>query len=90
MKSDYFGAKFKILMDDLVCERKLGFCDFVPIKSLSGVIIANRYEKAYIEASLNLPKSRKKNYSSVRSFENLDDFKETFISFDYGETWERL
>ena len=51
MKSDYFGAKFKILMDDLVCEKKLGFCDFVPINSLSGVVLTNRYDKSYIVAT---------------------------------------
>ena len=51
MKSDYFGSKFKILLDDLVCERKLGFCDFIPVKSLPGVILVNRYEKSYIEAT---------------------------------------
>lgn len=51
MKSDYFGAHFKILMDDLVCEKKLGFCDFVPIDSLQGVVLTNRYDKSFIEAS---------------------------------------
>ena len=31
MKSDYFGSWFKILKNDLVCVKKLGFCDFIPI-----------------------------------------------------------
>lgn len=51
------------------------FCDFIPIKSLDGVILINVYDKSYIEASLSLPKSRRNNYSSVKSFKNLEDFK---------------
>ncbi len=90
MKSDYFGANFKILMDDLICEKRLGFCDFVPIYSLTGVILTNRYDKSFIEASLNLPKSRWRNYNEVRTFEDLDDFKETYISFNFGEKFTRI
>ena len=90
MKSDYFGAHFKILENDLVCEKKLGFCDFVPINSLNGIVFINRYDKSYIEASQNLPKSRQKRFNSVQSFQNIDDFKQTYISFNFGEKFTRL
>lgn len=85
MKSDFYGAHFKILLDDLVCEKRLGYCDFVPIHSLKGVILVNVYDKSFIEASMNLPKSRRKRLDEVHSFEDLDDFKMTLISFNYGE-----
>lgn len=60
MKSDYYGSKFEIIQDDLVCEKAYQYCDFLPVKSLEGVVLVNVYEKSYIEASLNLPESRKK------------------------------
>lgn len=66
------------------------YCDFIPIKSLEGVILINVYDKSYVESSLDLPKSRRKNFSSVKSFQNLDDFVETYISYDYGENFHRL
>lgn len=74
MKSDNYGSQFETLKDDLVCQKMFSYCDFLPVKSLEGVIIINVYDKAYIEASLDLPKSRKKNFTSVESFQNLDDF----------------
>ena len=58
MKSDYFGAHFKTLLDDLICDKRLNFCDFLPIHSLVGVVLVNQYDKTYIEHTLNLPKSR--------------------------------
>lgn len=90
MKSDFYGSKFQTLKDDLVCEKLYAYCDFLPIKSLEGVILINVYDKSYLEASLNLPKSRRKNFGSVKSFKNLDDFKETFISFNFGERFDRI
>ena len=59
----------------MVCDKRLGFCDFIPIKSLKGVIISNFYDGSFIELSTNLPKSRLKKYSEISKLENLDDFK---------------
>lgn len=33
----------------------MSFCDFIPVRSLNGVILINTYDKSYIEASINLP-----------------------------------
>lgn len=75
MKSDYYGSKFEILKEDLVCEKSFSYCDFLPIKSLEGVILINTFDKSFIEASMNLPASKKKAFSTVSSFQDLDDFK---------------
>ena len=33
----------------------MNFCDFIPVRSLNGVILINKYDKSYIEASIDLP-----------------------------------
>lgn len=53
----------------------MNFCDFVPILSLNGVILVNTYDKSYVEASMDLPLSRRKAYDDVHTFEDIDDFK---------------
>lgn len=68
----------------------MNFCDFLPIRSLNGVILINTYDKSYIEASMDLPMSRRKSYENVHTFEDIDDFKTTMISFNYGESFQRL
>lgn len=90
MKTDSYGTEFEILQEDMVCEKINSYCDFFPIKSLDGVILINVYDKSYVEASLNLPKSRRKNYSQVQSFSDLRDFRYSLISFDYGEKFSRI
>lgn len=44
MKSDYFGTNFSVIAENLVCDKNQNYCDFVPIKSLDGLIIVNVYE----------------------------------------------
>ena len=68
MKSDDFGTHFETLTDDLVCEKAYSYCDFLPVKSLEGVIIINSFDKSFVDAALDLPKSRRKNFSQVESY----------------------
>lgn len=49
MKSDYFGSEFQEISKNLVCDKNSNYCDFVPIKSLDGVILINLYDSVYID-----------------------------------------
>lgn len=90
MKANWFGTDFKILFDFLVCDQFMTLCDVMPIRSLHGVMLANRYKKEYVTFSENVPKSKRKNMDQIRRLNNIDDYKMTFISFDFGITWNRL
>ena len=90
MKANWFGSDFKILFDFLVCDQFMTLCDVLPIKSLAGVMIANRYKKEFVTFSENVPKSKRKNMDQIRRLNNIEDYKMTFISFDFGLTWDRI
>lgn len=90
MKGDWFGANFRIIAEDLVCDKEAGFCDFVPLKSLAGSVLVNRYDKSVLDTLNNLPLSHRQKFSDLSSYSNLADYRQTFISLDYGEKFERL
>ena len=90
LKSDYWGTHFKIQLDNLVCSHKLGDCDFEPIRSLNGIILANKYSQEYIDGIVEIPKSRYRDYSTTVSIDNIDNYKETMISFNYADRFEKI
>ena len=90
MKANWFGTDFKILFDFLVCDQFMTLCDLMPIASLAGVMVANRYKKEFVTLSENMPKSRRQNMDQIRRLNNIEDYKMTFVSFDFGINWQRL
>lgn len=90
MKANWFGTDFKILFDFLVCDQFMTLCDIMPITSLAGVMLANRYKKEYVTFSENVPKSKRQKLDQIRRLNNIEDYKMTHVSFDFGLTWERL
>jgi hypothetical protein len=90
MKANWFGSDFKILFDFLVCDQFMTLCDVMPITSLSGVMLANRYKKEFVTFSENVPKSKRQNMDQIRRLNNIEDYKMSFISFDFGLTWNRI
>ena len=90
MKANWFGTDFKILFDFLVCDQFMTLCDVMPIRSLAGVMMANRYKKEFVTFSENVPKSKRQNLDQIRRLNNIDDYKMTYVSFDFGITWDRV
>ena len=90
MKANWFGTDFQILFDFLVCDQFMTLCDVMPMRSLAGVMMANRYKKEFVTFSENVPKSKRQNLDQIRRLNNIDDYKMSYISFDFGVTWDRL
>lgn len=90
VKSDEFGADFRILAEDLVCDRAVGFCDFLPLRSLVGSVLVNRYNKSFLDLANSLPPSRRAQLGALTNYNTLADYRSTHVSFDFGETFSRL
>ena len=90
MKANWFGTDFKILFDFLVCNQFMSMCDILPIESLAGVMLANRYEEKFVTFREDIPKNRRSNFDTISRLHNIDDYKMTQISFDFGENWTRV
>ena len=85
MMSDYFGSNFQTIAKELVCTKSLGFCDFIPVWSLDGVIIINVYDKQLIDVLNDLPENNQ--YRAANINKSIEDFKFSLISFNYGESF---
>lgn len=89
--SDYRGSQFTLSLMNVV--RTLdGTVDFEKIEGMDGVYIANIYDKEAVEKKKTKGKTGRKSQqtNAVKRLENLDDFKKTMISFDYGSSWRYL
>jgi hypothetical protein len=90
MKANWYGTDFKVLFDFLVCDQFMSMCDILPMKSLAGVILSNRYKEDMVTFRENIPKSKRENFDKISRLNNIEDFKMTNISYDFGETWKRI
>lgn len=89
-KSDYYGAQFKIVYENIVCRMDLGVCDFLAVHGLAGTVFINTYDKNFIDSYIEIPASRRSDQSSMISQEYLTDFRKTLISSNYGEVFYSL
>jgi photosystem II stability/assembly factor-like uncharacterized protein len=89
-KSDYYGARFKIVQDNIVCRFDLGVCDFLAVHGLAGTVFVNTYDKNFIDSYIEIPASRRSEQSSIISQEYLTDYRKTVVSSNFGETFYTL
>lgn len=90
MKADWLGSDFKILFNFLVCDQFMSMCDVLPVKSLAGVMMANQYKEELVTFREDIPVSRQGDMDQISRLHNIEDYKMTKISFDYGQTWDRI
>ena len=90
MKADWLGSDFKILFNFLVCDQFMSMCDVLPVQSLAGVMMANQYKEELVTFREDIPVSRQGDMDQISRLHNIEDYKMTKISFDYGQTWSRL
>ena len=89
-KSDYYGAQFKVVHDNVVCRMDLGVCDFLPVHGLAGTAFINAYDQNFIDSYIEAPASRRGEQSNLIFQEYLADFRTTRISSNFGETFVSL
>lgn len=89
-KTDFWGTNFEVLEQNLVCQTQLGTCDFFPAHGLSGVMILNRFDPEYINFAVSIPQFISQNSNPVLNYENYLDFRQTLISFNFGEKFSPI
>lgn len=89
-KGDFWSSKFEVLEQNLVCQKQVGTCDFIPLHILSGVMVLNRYDPEYTAYRVELPKFLWQSMDPILDFESLSDFRQTLISFNFGEKFQPI